>query len=186
MKLLTLLAAFAFIMGTASAQEKQLNIETSSINWNGKKVTGEHSGTISFESGSLTFKGKKLTGGEFAVDMSSITCTDIENEEYNKKLVGHLKSDDFFGVEKFPTSKLVLTSVKKKGDSYTITGDLTIKEKTNPVEFEAKVDGSSFKGTMVIDRSKFDVRYGSGTFFDNLGDKTIYDDFELQFNVIVQ
>lgn len=186
MKVLTLIAAFVFLVATSQAQDKQIDIEKSKITWNGKKVTGEHSGHIHFKSGSLQFKGNNLTGGEFGVDMSSITCTDIENEEYNAKLVGHLKSDDFFGVDKFPTSKLVLTSVKKKGDSYSIKGDLTIKDKTNPVEFEAKANGSTFTGKMVIDRSKFDVRYGSGTFFDNLGDKTIYDDFELQFDVKVQ
>lgn len=186
MKLLTLLTAVAFSFGMVNAQEKQLDTSASSIVWNGKKVTGEHTGTISFKSGSLQFKGDKLKGGEFEVDMNSITCTDIEDEGYNKKLVNHLKSDDFFGVTTYPSSKLVLTSVSKNGKGYSIKGDLTIKQKTNPVEFMAQVDGKNFKGKMVIDRSKFDVRYGSGSFFDNLGDKTIYDDFTLEFSVKVK
>ncbi|WP_430817109.1 YceI family protein [Carboxylicivirga sp. RSCT41] len=167
------------------AQTKSVDVKTSDITWLGKKVTGEHTGKITFKSGSLEMQDKKLVGGEFVVDMGTITCTDIENDDYNAKLVGHLKSDDFFGVETHPVSKLKLKKVKAKGDGYEVHGDLTIKGKTHPVSFHVSNSGNTFEGKLVVDRTKFDVRYGSGKFFDNLGDKMIYDEFELAFKVVV-
>jgi len=184
MKLLSFIAASLLMLSTAAnAQSKQVDIKKSVLTWNGKKVTGEHTGHILFKSGKLDFNGDKLKSGEFVVDMTSITCTDLEDEGYNKKLVGHLKSDDFFGVETYPTSKLVLSSVEMNGDKYQVKGKLTIKEKTHPIEFNVTKQGDAFVGKMVVDRAKYDVRYGSGQFFDNLGDKMIYDEFELAFEV---
>jgi polyisoprenoid-binding protein YceI len=121
----------------------------------------------------------ELTGGEFLIDMSSITVTDLTGEDKGK-LEGHLKSDDFFGVNNHPTSKLVITSVAKKSNgTYGVVADLTIKDKTNQVTFDLDLEENSASTELTIDRSKYDVRYGSGSFFDNLGDKTIYDNFEL-------
>lgn len=181
-----MVASMLFISNAADAQSKTVDVQKSELSWKGKKVTGEHSGNINFKSGVLEFEGDELAGGEFVVDMNSITCTDLKDEGYNQKLVAHLKSDDFFGVESYPVSRLVLTSVEKSSNGYLIHAELTIKSKTNPVEFEVSREGDVFKGTMVVDRSQHNVRYGSGKFFDNLGDKMIYDDFELSFKVVAK
>tara|TARA_R110002020_G_scaffold445961_1_gene658051 strand:- start:135310 stop:135888 length:579 start_codon:yes stop_codon:yes gene_type:complete len=177
---------FAIVFGsvaTASTpvdgEKKEVKIPESTVTWKGYKVTGSHTGTIDLKEGSLEFEGDKLIGGEFVVDMTSLVSTDLEGDSKGK-LEGHLKSDDFFGVESNPTSKLVFTSVKATGkNSYEVKGDLTIKGKTNPVTFDVSVYGSKATATLKVDRSKFDVKYGSGSFFDNLGDKTIYDEFDL-------
>jgi polyisoprenoid-binding protein YceI len=185
-----LIALTLLITGTmAEAQNTlQLNVEKSSIKWTGKKVLGKHYGTISFQSGSLIQSGESYTGGEFVVDMNSITCEDLTDAGTNAQLVGHLKSDDFFGVANHPTSKLVIKSGTSKGDNqYEFSGELTIKENTNPVKIEAVLvpeeGGVVFTGKLIVNRAKYNVRYGSGSFFQNLGDNMIYDEFELDFKV---
>jgi polyisoprenoid-binding protein YceI len=182
---LLLFAAVLFI--NASAQEK-LNADTdkSKLVWLGEKVTGQHTGTINLKSGWLNWKDNKIVSGEFSIDMAS-----LKDSESNERLETHLKSDDFFGVVKFPEAKLVITgsSAFDKGTGV-VTGKLTIKETTNPIEFKAtmqkKDDGVWFYSNIVIDRTKYNVRYGSGSFFDNLGDKTIYDEFKLKVNLLVK
>jgi len=158
---------------------KDVNTSASKVTWKAYKVTGSHTGTVDLESGSLQFEDDKLTGGEFVVDMSSLVSTDLEGE-YKGKLEGHLKSDDFFGVATHPSAKLVFTSVVSSGkNSYEVTGDLSIKGISKPVTFDVSVYGSKATATMKVDRAQYDVRYGSGSFFENLGDKTIYDEFDL-------
>ena len=162
-----------------NAQEKKIEVKDSNIEWEGEKVTGSHEGTIELKDGYCTMENGELKGGEFVMDMTSITVTDLEGEDKGK-LEGHLKSDDFFGVNNHPTAKLVITSVAKKSNgTYGVVADLTIKEKTNSITFDLDMDDTSASTELTIDRSKYDVRYGSGSFFDNLGDKTIYDNFEL-------
>jgi polyisoprenoid-binding protein YceI len=162
-----------------NAQEKKIEVKDSNIEWEGEKVTGSHEGTIELKDGYFTMDNGELKGGEFVMDMTSITVTDLEGEDKGK-LEGHLKSDDFFGVNNHPTAKLVITSVAKKSNgTYGVVADLTIKEKTNSITFDLDMDDNSASTELTIDRSKYDVRYGSGSFFDNLGDKTIYDNFEL-------
>ncbi|MCX2719315.1 YceI family protein [Lentiprolixibacter aurantiacus] len=186
MKKNVLSLALAVVIGTAVTASTPVEVVTkevktgeSTVTWKGYKVTGSHYGIINLQSGSLSFEGDKLVGGEFVVDMQSLISQDLEGE-YKGKLEGHLKSDDFFGVEKFPTSTLVFTEVKANGkNSYEVTGDLTIKGITKAVTFDVSVYGSKATATMKVDRSEYDVRYGSGSFFDNLGDKTIYDEFDL-------
>ena len=147
--------------------------------WKGYKVTGSHVGIITIKSGHLNFDKDILTGGSFKIDMSTITVTDLEGE-YKGKLEGHLKSDDFFGVEKFPTATLHFTKVKSVGkNSYEVTGNITIKGKTETVSFNVSVYGNKANVSLKIDRTKFDVRYGSTSFFDGLKDKAIYDEFDL-------
>lgn len=159
--------------------KKEVNAEKSTVTWKAYKVTGSHTGTVALQSGSLEFDGDKLTGGEFTVDMTSINTTDLQGE-YKDKLDGHLKSADFFGVETHTTSTLVFTTVEASGkNSYKVTGDLTIKNITKPVTFDVSIYGSKATATLKVDRAEYDVRYGSGSFFDNLGDKTIYDEFDL-------
>ena len=169
------------------AQEKQVTKNDIAIKWKGYKVTGEHEGYISIADGKLNFKDGFLTGGEFIVDMTSITCADIEDQNYNQKLVGHLKSDDFFGVKTFPTSKIIFKKVNRAKEGYSVEADISIKKATHPVKFEVVTKSSNgkthYKAKIVIDRSKYDVRYGSSSFFDSLGDKVIYDDFELYVDV---
>ena len=182
------LAVIAFVatlsMNSAVAQTKKIIAEKSKIVWVGKKVTGQHEGTVNFKEGALIFEGKKLKGGNFVVDMPSLNCTDLQGE-YQGKLNGHLKSDDFFGTAKFQTSTLVFKKIADKGNNtYTVVADLTIKGITNPVTFDVVVSGNTAKTNLKIDRTKYDIKYGSGSFFDDLGDKTIYDDFELTVNLM--
>jgi len=174
-----IIATVTFAFTTIEDGKKEIKTETSSVTWKGYKVTGSHKGSIALKEGQLTFKDDKLVGGEFVIDMSTIENTDMEGE-YKAKLEGHLKSDDFFGVEKFPTASLVFKKVKSSGkNSYEVTADLTIKDKTNPVTFDISIYGNKATANIKIDRTKFDVRYGSTSFFDNLQDKAIYDEFDL-------
>lgn len=173
------IALLVTISTIATAQVKKVDATKSTISWVGKKVTGQHSGTIALKEGSLIFKGKKLTGGSFVVDMTSLTATDLTGE-YLGKLNGHLKADDFFGTDKFPTSKLVFKKIAAKGNGvYNVTADLTIKDVTAPVNFTITVKGTTATTVLNIDRTKYGIKYGSGNFFENLGDKTIADEFEL-------
>ena len=183
----TIAVAIAVALSTlATAQTKKVNAQASTINWVGKKVTGQHSGTIGIKDGTLLFKGKKLIGGNFVVDMSKLIVTDLKTGEGKENLEGHLKADDFFGTEKFPTAKLVFKTIGDKGNgTYTITADLTIKSSTNPVTFDLVVAGNAAKTTLVVDRTKYDIKYGSGSFFSNLGDKTISDNFDLSVALVI-
>lgn len=190
MKTVILSLALAFATGSLSLNtannevEKEVNVSESKVTWKGYKVTGSHYGTINLKSGKLMFDGETLTGGEFVVDMASLISEDLSGSG-KEKLEGHLKSDDFFGVATYPTSKLVFTGVKSTGKNrYEVTGNLTIKDRTEQVTFEIAVYGSKATANLTIDRSKFDVRYGSGSFFENLGDKTIYDDFNIVADLV--
>lgn len=159
--------------------DKKVDTEQSTVKWVGKKVTGQHEGTIKLESGSLQFDGKTLTGGNFVIDMTSITVTDLEGKG-KANLEGHLKSDDFFGVEKHNKATFTVTKVNKLDDkNHAISGNLTIKGITKPINFTMAVESNSATAKVIVDRSKFDVRYGSPSFFNDLKDKAIYDDFEL-------
>ena len=174
-----------FSTATASAQLKKVNVSKSKITWVGKKVTGEHSGTVDLKEGVLIFKDKKLTGGNFVVDMATISATDLKPEDGKGKLDGHLKADDFFGTEKYPLAKLVFKTIAAKANSvYTVTADLTIKDKTNPITFDIAVNGNIATTALKIDRTKYDIKYGSGSFFSNLGDKTINDDFDVNVSLV--
>lgn len=166
-----------------SIEEKKIDVKASEVTWRGEKVTGFHTGTVDLKEGHFIMEDGELKGGEFVIDMSSINVTDLEGENKGK-LEGHLKSDDFFGVETYPTAKLVITSAAKKNDgTYGVVADLTIKEDTHPVTFDLDWNENSASTELSIDRSKFNVRYGSGSFFDNLGDKTIYDNFDLKVDL---
>mgnify|MGYP006362313589 FL=1 len=179
------LALVAFVTFTATAQKsKKVDASKSTINWVGKKVTGSHEGTITLKEGALIFKGKKLVGGNFTVDMTTINTTDLSGKG-KTNLDGHLKSDDFFGVEKFPTATLVIKSIGDKGNGvYSATADLTIKGKTESIKFDLTVAGNTATTTLKVDRTKYDIKYGSGSFFSDLGDKTINDEFELKVKLV--
>ncbi len=184
--IILILAVMIYSEGLKSQTRLNAVVEKTTLSWLGEKVLGQHTGTILLKSGWLNWNNNTITGGEFLIDMTS-----IKDDDGSDKLEGHLKSDDFFGVEKYPASRLVLkesTSFEK--GTATVKGDLTIKGITNPVEFRATLqkndEGMWFFTNIVVDRSKFNVRYGSGSFFDNLGDKTIYDEFKLKVNLLVK
>ncbi len=171
------------------AGSQKVDASKSTVKWLGKKVTGEHFGAISVKEGNLEVTGGKVTGGKVVIDMQSLTVEDIKDAGMNAKLVGHLKSDDFFSVATNPTAELVVNKVENNGNSHTFSGNLTIKGITNPATFTATSakDGKStvYKGTLTIDRTKYNVRYGSKSFFENIGDKAIYDEFTLDFSLVV-
>ncbi len=182
-----------FACAQINAQEKQIaDPSATKISWYGNKLIGSaHTGTIGLMDGWLSTEGNVITGGEFRVDMNSIVNTDIKDENMRERLVGHLKSDDFFGVEKYPVAKLVVTGSNKFTDGKaTVRGNLTVKEATHPVEFTAlrskSGDVSTYTATIVFDRSKYDVRFGSGKFFSNLGDNTINDEIKLEVQLVVK
>ncbi|WP_028887648.1 YceI family protein [Tenacibaculum ovolyticum] len=180
--LIAILAFITFSFTTINSK-KEIKIKNSNVVWKGYKVTGAHQGTIAIKSGHLNFNDDKLTGGEFTIDMSSISSTDLQGE-YKGKLEGHLKSDDFFGVTKYPTASLVFKKVKSVSkNAYKITADITIKGKTEKVSFNFSVYGNKANASLKIDRTKFDVKYGSTSFFDGLKDKAIYDEFDLIFDL---
>ncbi|SFH24944.1 YceI family protein [Pontibacter chinhatensis] len=178
---------------TGEGETYQIAQDQSSVKWHGTKVGGEHMGEIKVQSGELTVNGDQLTGGKIVIDMNSITNSDIEDAEYNGKLVGHLKSDDFFGVETYPTATFEITSISPIADAaagapnHNVEGNLTIKEKTEVVSFPAvvTVDNGTVnaKADVKVDRSKYDVRYGSETLLGELGDKAIADEFTITFDV---
>lgn len=174
-------AASVIILTTLSftTLNEIVKIKESKVTWVGKKVTGSHTGNINLQSGHFYVEDGKPVGGEFVIDMTSLNVTDLSGENRGK-LEGHLKSDDFFGTEKYPTAKLVITSIsEKENGNYGVVGNLTIKEDTHPVTFDLDWNQDSATTNLTIDRSKYNVRYGSGSFFDNLGDNTIYDNFDL-------
>tara|TARA_R110002167_G_scaffold19074_1_gene70863 strand:+ start:1908 stop:2489 length:582 start_codon:yes stop_codon:yes gene_type:complete len=178
------LVAFFGLSATASTpnegEKKQVKVSESTVTWKGYKVTGEHNGSIKLKSGFLEMKGKKLIGGEFVVDMTTLSNNDLAAGQGKEKLEGHLKSADFFGVDANPTSKLVFSSVKPMNEnSYTVTGDLTIKGISKPVTLVVSMFENKATATIKVDRTKYDIKYGSGSFFDDLGDKAIYDEFDL-------
>lgn len=187
--LLFALAALTFAF-TGPVETVGVDLSNSVVTWKGYKVLGSHTGTINLKTGNLQMQDGALVGGSFDIDMTSINCTDLTGE-YKGKLEGHLKSDDFFGVANFPTATFKITDVVSRGTegTYKITGNLTIKETTKPVRFNVQIAEENGQrvatGAVQIDRSDFDVRYGSGSFFDNLGDNTIYDEFDLDIRLVL-
>lgn len=179
-----------------AATAYKVEASQSNLEWNGKKVTGEHSGNITISKGEILVNGNKIVGGNVLIDMTSITNTDLTDQNYNQKLVGHLKSEDFFSAEKHPTGTFKIKSVTPiKGAAagaanYTVNGDLTIKGITNPISFPATVSvkngEASAMGTATLDRTKWDIKYNSKSFFPNIADKAIYDDFTVKFNIVAK
>ena len=186
--LLSLFGVFIINQFVFADEIYKVDLNKSKLTWEGRKVTGAHNGTINLQDGSLELLDGSLQGGEFTIDMESIVNLDLADETWNKKLIDHLKSDDFFSVSSHPLAKLEITAVKNYKDSnsnanYLVIGDLTIKGITHSIEFPAEV---KTKDNMVtasakieVDRSKYDVRFGSGSFFTGLGDKLIYDNFTM-------
>lgn len=186
---LLLLAAVLGFAFRNPIQSVTVNPAESSITWKAYKVTGQHDGTVGVKSGELQMEDGQLVGGMFEIDMTSIAVADLKGG-MKGKLEGHLKSPDFFSVEEHPSAAFKITKVISRGTpgDYKVIGDLTIKGITKEIKFIANVKEEGGKtvasADMKIDRSEFNVRYGSGSFFDDLGDKTIYDDFDLSVTLV--
>lgn len=178
MKSLAILVVVLTATAFTTPVKKKINISESKIEWKGKKILGSHTGTIQLKEGFLEMEGDILVGGMFVADMTTITVTDLEGDN-KAKLEGHLKSSDFFGTEAHPTATLVINSAKKDGNVYEVNANITIKGHTEPIEFDLEMGKSGAQTSFKIDRTKFDVRYGSGSFADNLGDNAISDKFNL-------
>ena len=163
-----------------SAWSLEVDKKASEFIWTGKKVTGEHSGTLPIESIKLREVKGQLKGGEIVLDVSSLTVTDLKGA-YAKKFLNHMKSPDFFNVEKWPTAKLQVNKL----DGKKAYGKLTIKDQSHPVEFNYKRVKNIYSGTLKFDRTKFGMVYGSGSFFKGLGDKMIHNEVSLKFKVKV-
>ncbi|OAQ38748.1 lipid-binding protein [Pedobacter psychrophilus] len=168
-----------------------VDVSKSKIEWIGKKITGQHTGEIKLADGTLSANGSKLVGGAFNIDMSTMTCTDLDATN-GGKLLGHLKSPDFFSVEKNPTSNFQITNVTAiDANKVNITGNLTIKGINNKITFPASVQQ---KGSFIVavasgvkvDRTKYDIKYGSKNFIAGIGDKAIDDEFELNINLVAK
>lgn len=200
MKKLTFIFAFAAMGLTViaggpknpKAETLKVDAKASTFKWHAKKVTGEHFGTMNFAGGSIMVDKGMVTGGTVEVDMTSINVTDLQGE-YKGKLEGHLKSDDFFSVEKNTKSTLTIKKVEaikgsKTAENFMVTADLMIKGITNEVTFPAIliVKGSNVTANadFNIDRSKWDIRYGSKTFFEGIGDKAIDNDFNIKVRIV--
>jgi polyisoprenoid-binding protein YceI len=156
----------------------------SSVNWTGKKVTGAHNGTIDIKDGTLTLNNGTLTGGNFVIDTTSIKILDITDPDTNAQFAGHLFSADFFAADSFPAATFDITRIDQAKDGdHLITGNLTIKGITHPLSFPADVqvspDQITASGKIIVDRTKYDMKFRSGNFFTNLGDTLIYNEFEL-------
>lgn len=185
---LALSVAIFMVLGftnPAKVETYKVDTQASSIDWIGRKITGQHTGKIKISSGDLLVNGNAIKGGSFVMDMNSMNSD-------SQKLTGHLKTDDFFSVEKNPTSKFLITKVTGAGkDRINVTGDLTIKGITKSISFPATVkkEGNAIVAVaknVMIDRSKFDIRFGSKSFFNDIGDKAIDDNFELGINLVAK
>lgn len=160
----------------------------SRIDWIGKKVTGAHNGTIDVKEGQFLLNEGKVTSGHVIIDMSAITILDVTDPATNTQFAGHLASDDFFSIEKYPTATFEIVSVNPLSENqYHFEGNLTIKGITHAAAFDATVEnnGSTLTliGKLIVDRTKYGIKFRSGNFFKDLGDTLIYNDFELDVNV---
>jgi polyisoprenoid-binding protein YceI len=181
----------AVILGFASltnavAAPKPVAVSTSAskVVWLAKKVTGEHNGTVAISKGSLSVDGNKLVGGNFTIDLKSIVCKDLTDPTYNQKFITHISSGDFFEVEKFPTANFVITKVV--GNQ--ISGNMTVKGITKAITFPAQISVTGGKvaatANITLDRTDYNIKYGSKKFFESIGDKAIYDDFALTVSLV--
>jgi polyisoprenoid-binding protein YceI len=184
--LLSFIFQFSFTLHT---NDVKVNKKNSTVIWTGSKPTGSHTGNMNIKSGYLTYDHGQVVGGNFVIDMKSITCSDIKSEKKNQYLVDHLKDADFFNVAKFPEASLTIIRVQKlKENQFQMLADLTIKGITKPVSFTAdlSVNGNSYNAIakIIIDRTKWGVEYKSGNIFKDLGDKIIYDDIEFDIFLV--
>ena len=190
------IALISLLSFTAKEDTYNIDKQASSVKWLGKKTTGEHSGEVSLQSGNLKFTGNVPLSGEFVLNMNSITVTDIKETEDNKHLVEHLKDEDFFGTEKFPTATLTIKKFEKIDKfeavetNYKATADLTIKGVKNEIQFPVKIEASGevtkASANITIDRTKWNITYKSKNILGSVADKFIYDDIAFSVKLVLQ
>lgn len=192
MKTIALIFSMLGLLWTNSASNLEalnINKTESTVGWKAAKVTGEHWGKVKISSANLDYQNGRITSGSFEIDMTSITVEDIQDANSNARLTNHLKSDDFFSVEKFKKSSMTITEAKtSNGKDYEIKGNLVIKGISNPVTFPAQVTEEGNKviatGKITFDRTKYDIKYRSGNYFENLADRLIYDEVTLDVKLV--
>ena len=183
MKKIVFMILVLYANSSLSAQITGINLQESIVNWNGGKVTGAHEGTINFKEGFFIYENDKIVGGDFIVNMSTLINTDLTGKD-KLELEKNLKSFNFFNTEDFKTSELVFKSIIDKGKNlYKVTADLTIKGVTNTIKFDLILNKQGATAKLKIDRTKYGIQYGSGTFFDDIGDWTIYEEFDLNIDL---
>ena len=169
-----------------------VDLENSNIDWIGRKVTGEHSGTLNLSDGFVIWNRKSITGGKITFDMTSIQNTDIESLEWKEKLEKHLMAEDFFFADSFPHAILEIKNhrqtINDKSENIDqIIADLTIRGITHEIIFPLQISQDNYilnaEGNINVNRTSFNIKYKSGTFFEDLGDRMIYDDFIVRFSV---
>ena len=158
---------------------KDIIVKDSSIKWKAYKVTGDHYGTVLLKEGVLKFENDILIGGTFIVDMTSLSVDDQKGMK-KRFLTKHLKSDDFFDIKNHTTSSLTFTEVLKTENTYQITADLTIKEITKPISFEMSIENNNATAKLKVNRTHYNIKYRSTSFFQDLKNKAIHDDFDLE------
>ncbi|MCB0755779.1 MAG: YceI family protein [Flavobacteriales bacterium] len=182
--ILAFMALVAFTPVSDSDGFYRVDLDASKVNWVASKITGStHEGFVKVMEGGIQISNGEISGGKFTIDMTSITVTDLDGG-MKEKLEGHLKNDDFFAVDKFKTASLAIVSVNDNK----VKANLTIKGITHEVEFPVEMnfdDNGGLKATasIEVDRAKYDVKYKSGSFFENLGDKAIND--IIKFDVVI-
>ena len=184
MKNLLYLFSLIFLPGILFSQSS-FDLEKSKIKWTGKKITTEsHWGSLYFSEANLFFDGSDIIKGKFIVDMNSMTVDDIQGRG-KERLENHLRNDDFFGVSNHKEAILEFDSKSELSNGeYSVDANLTIKGITNPVVFKLKPKGDSYTANLIFDRTKFNVNYRSGNFFENLGDRLILDEVELAVTLV--
>jgi len=180
---------FSAIATKPHTDHVRVDIHKSTVKWKGSKITEGHEGFIQIQKGVLMIEHGTLVGGQISFNMKTITNSDIESEKYKAMLEGHLKSDDFFDVDKYPLSTISITkATKTEGNNYSIVADLSIKGITHSITFDAEVNIQKIaffaKATIKIDRTKWDIVYNSGNFFKDLGDKLILDEIEFDIYLL--
>lgn len=192
-----ILTALLVLGVSATAETYKIDAAASSILWKGgKKIGSFHNGDVKVKSGVIEVDAKgQVKSASVVADMKTITNEDLKtNPDYQKKLVTHLSSDDFFNVEKYPEATFALTSIEPKAgskDEYQVKGQLTMIGKTEPVDFPAKISVDkktvTGTGTVTIERLKWGLQYGSGSIFKKLtADKVINDSFDLTLNIVAK
>ncbi|WP_420553058.1 YceI family protein [Tenacibaculum aiptasiae] len=185
---------------TILSGNKSINIAKSTIIWKGHKILGSHTGEIKLKNAGLTFDNGTLTKGSFIVDMNTIKAVELmkdgdddddennEGEEHDDRddLANHLKNEDFFDTNKYPEAIFTIKQATKNGNSYKITGDMTIKGITKEISFDATISEQTLKSHLKINRTDFGIKYGSGSFFKNLGDNIIKDQFDLIISLVIE
>ncbi|MBB4036091.1 polyisoprenoid-binding protein YceI [Dysgonomonas hofstadii] len=179
-----------------AGQELVVDTTASVIKWKGSKVGGSHHGTIALKSGNLSINGESLASGSFVIDMNRIVDEDLTQKNMNEMLVNHLKSEEFFDVAKYPESTFTITKIEagtNTTDSVThlVSGNLKLKDVEKNITFGAKItkEGDLYKAVTVpftIDRTQWNVTYGSKTLFANLKDNIVDDNIELQITIVAK